>query len=192
MRTTVIVSPDIDLYTMRRMKDEGVVGIRFQFRNVAAPPDLTSFEYRRLMRRAADLDWHVHLHDEGERLPQFIEAIEASGVRLVIDHFGRPTAGQGLNSAGFQAVLRAVERGRTWVKTSAAFRIEPPGDAALFAAALLQHAGAERLMWGSDWPFAAFEDTMTYGQTLDTFGANFPDEAVRRAMDLTALRFYFS
>ncbi|MDB5532625.1 MAG: putative metal-dependent hydrolase, TIM-barrel fold [Hyphomicrobiales bacterium] len=192
LRTTVIVSPDIDLYAMRRMKEDGVVGVRFQFRNVASPPDLSSFEYRRLMRRIADLDWHVHLHDEGERLPNYIETIEACGPKLVIDHFGRPTKGLGVNSEGFQAVLRSIERGNTWVKASAAFRIEPAADAAVFASALLKHAGPERLLWGSDWPFAAFETSMTYGKTLEDFSANFPDESVRRAIDLTALKFYFS
>ena len=90
LRTTVIVRPDIELDTMKRMKENGVVGIRFQFRNVASPPDLRSYEYRRLMRRAADLDWHIHLHDEGPRLAQFITPVLDAGPRLVIDHFGVP------------------------------------------------------------------------------------------------------
>ncbi|HEV2572891.1 MAG TPA: amidohydrolase family protein [Beijerinckiaceae bacterium] len=192
LRTTVIVSPDIDLYAMRRMKEDGVVGIRFQFRNVKTPPDLTSYEYRRLMRRVADLDWHIQLHDEGARLPDHIAKIEASGAKLVIDHFGRPTPGLGINSAGFQAVLRSIESGNTWVKASAAFRIEPAQDCPLFAATLLKHAGPERLLWGSDWPFAAFEDKVTYAQTLERYAAHFPDEAVRRAMDLTALKLFFN
>src|SRR3954463_716538 len=81
LRATVIVRPDADLYMLRKMKDDGIVGIRFQFRNVASPPDLTSSEYRRLLRRVADLDWHVHLHDNGARLPAFIDAIEAAGPR---------------------------------------------------------------------------------------------------------------
>ena len=191
LRTTVIVSPTIDMDSLRRMKEAGVNGIRFQFRNVAAPPDLMSDEYQLLMRRAADLDWHIQLHDEGDRLPRFIEAIEMAGPRLVIDHFGRPDRRTGLDSPGFQAVLRAVERGRTWVKVSAAFRLEPPGSAQIYAAALLANAGAQRLLWGSDWPFAAFEDKVTYRQVLDEFAVNIPDPIIRREMDETALKLYF-
>ena len=191
LRTTVIVSPDIDNYSLQRMADDGVVGVRFQFRNVASPPDLASFPYRKLLRRVADLGWHVHLHDEGARLPRFIAQLEAAGPRLVIDHFGRPSAGASPESEEFQAILRSVDKGNTWVKVSGAFRVNPPGPAA-FAAALLKRAGPERLVWGSDWPFAAFEETVAYETMLREFAVNFPDEATRRAMDMTALKLYFS
>jgi predicted TIM-barrel fold metal-dependent hydrolase len=192
LRTTVIVDPSIDLYAMQRMRDEGVVGLRFQFRNVASPPDLTSFEYRRLMRRAADLGWHVHLHDEGPRLARFIDPILAAGPRLVIDHFGRPNPTEVTESEEFRAVLRAVDGGRCWVKLSAPFRIAPEGAASALAARLLSHAGPERLLWGSDWPFAAFEDRMDYRRTLQDYAVNVPDEVARQEIDRTALKFYFS
>lgn len=192
LRATVIVQAGISTQALRRMADAGVVGVRFQFRNVASPPDLASFEYRRLLRAVADLGWHVHLHDEGERLPSYIEILEAAGPRLVIDHLGRPDARTGTASAGFQAVLRAVERGRTWVKISGGFRVEPEGLAAQAAAELMRHAGPERLMWGSDWPFAAFEDRITYANVLAAFRQYVPDPLQRRAMDRTALAFYFS
>src|SRR5262245_37023760 len=116
LRATVIVRPDADPDALRRMKDDGVVGIRFQFRNVAAPPDLTSYEYRRLLRRVADLDWHVHLHDDCRRLPNYIDTLLASGPRLVIDHLARPDSQHDVESEAFKAVLRAVDHGRTWVK----------------------------------------------------------------------------
>lgn len=192
LRTTVIVSPDIDAFAMQRMHDDGVVGIRFQFRNVSEPPDLTSFAYRRLMRRAADLGWHIHLHDEGPRLASFIEPILAAGPRLVIDHFGRPNAQQGAESEEFRAVLRAVDGGRTWVKISAGFRIEPPGAARRLTSELLHGAGPERLLWGSDWPFAAFENRVTYDGVLADYAANVPDARHRDAIDRTALKFYFA
>ena len=191
LRATVIVDPDTDPYILRMMKEDGVVGIRLQFRNVETPPDLSSYPYQKLLRRVADLDWHVHLHDEGDRLPQHISHIEMAGPRLVIDHFGRPAAEDGVNSVGFQAVLRSVARGRTWVKLSGAFRIEPPGAARQLAQALLRDAGPERLLWGSDWPFAAFEDRMTYADTLAQYRENVADAATRRAIDQTAMQFYF-
>ena len=191
LRTTVIVDSDIDAYTMQRMSDEGVVGIRFQFRDVASPPDLSSFAYRRLMRRAADLGWHIHLHDEGPRLASFIEPILSAGPRLMIDHFGRPDPAQGVDAAEFRAVLRAIEGGRTWVKMSAAFRLATPELADALAAALLKSAGPERLVWGSDWPFAAYEDRMTYERALADFARVAPDAEQRGEMDRTALKFYF-
>lgn len=192
LRTTVIVKPDTDIYTLRRMNEAGVVGIRFQFRNVASPPDLTSSEYRVLLRRVADLGWHVHLHDDGARLPAYISAIENAGPRLVIDHMGRPTPGLGIASSGFQTVLRALDHGRTWVKISGGFRIEPESYASVIVTKLLEHVGPQRLLWGSDWPFAAFESQMTYAAALDAYKRYVPDASVRLAIDRTALAFYFS
>lgn len=188
LRTTVIVPPDTDPYILRMMKEDGVVGIRLQFRTVETPPDLASHEYQKLLRRVADLDWHVHLHDESERLPHYVTQIEKAGPKLVIDHFGRPASS---SSDGFRAVLDAVGRGRTWVKLSGAFRLEPKGLAPELAGILLRHAGPERLLWGSDWPFAAFEGRVAYEDVLAQYAENVPSAAVRRAIDQTALQFYF-
>jgi predicted TIM-barrel fold metal-dependent hydrolase len=192
LRTTVIANPDIDPAVLRDMSDSGAVGIRLQFRNVASPPDLSSYEYRRLLKRVADLGWHVHLHDDGHRLPNYINALLAAGPRLVIDHFGRPTPDGGKLPGSFRAILRAVEGGKTWVKLSSGFRLTPPDFANSVIATLLKEAGPERLMWGSDWPFAAFEDSVTYESALSDYYLGVPDPEIRRAIDRTALAFYFS
>jgi predicted TIM-barrel fold metal-dependent hydrolase len=44
---------------------------------------------------------------------------------------------------------------------------------------------------GSDWPFAAYEDRMTYAKALANFETIVPDVSHRRAMDHTALKLYF-
>lgn len=189
LRTTVILRPDTDPARLRDLDQAGVVGIRLQLRNVAAPPDLDSFEYRCLFRRIADLGWHVHLHDEGDRIARFIPQVENAGPRLVIDHYGRPETA---DAPGFRAVLDAVGRGRTWVKLSAAFRLGAQAPARTLAQALIDAGGAERLLWGSDWPFVAFEDSMTYPEALRQYRQAVPSEPVRRAIDRTALSFYFA
>ena len=193
LRATAIVRPTIDAYTLEQMKADGFVGIRFQWRYLEKTPDLTSPEYRLLLRRVRDLDWHIHLHDNSDRLPPAMAAIEAAGVKLVVDHFGRPREPQGVNCPGFRALLAAIERGRTWVKLSGGFRFSPPAAAAQYAEALLRHAGAERLVWGSDWPFAAHEDAVTYADTIATLHQWVPDAAVRRRIGgETPLRLYFT
>jgi predicted TIM-barrel fold metal-dependent hydrolase len=53
-------------------------------------------------------------------------------------------------------------------------------------------AGPERLVWGSDCPFASFEAKVTYQQTLDALAAWVPDPAVRRTITAeTPLKLYF-
>ena len=193
LRATAIVRPTIDRHALEALDREGFVGIRFQFRNVADPPDLSAPEYRMLLRRVADLGWPVHINDEGPRLPGSIAALEAAGVKLVIDHFGHPDPKDGVDGAGFRAVLSAIERGCTWVKLSAGYRLKPPAAAKTYAAALLQAAGGDRLLWGSDWPFAGFESQVRYEDTVAALADWVPDPAARRKIiGETPLRLYFA
>lgn len=192
LRTTIVARPGLDPYTMKAMQRDGVVGIRLQWRRATDLPDLDSPDWRILLRRVADLGWHVHIHDDAPRLAAPLTQLHRAGVKVVVDHFGRADPARGVDCPGFQAVLRAVERGNTWVKLSAGFRLESPDAPIDYARALLRHAGPERLMWGSDWPFAAFESTMTYTQAVAEFSRWVPDPVVRRRIGgETALKFYF-
>lgn len=191
LRTTVILEPDTPPRHMRELAAKGVVGVRLQLRNVSDVPDLASPEYRLFLRRAADLGWHVHVHDDAHRLPDYLDTLEAAGVDLVVDHFGRPD--RGTDDPGFQRVLRSVEKGRTWVKLSASFRLPTEELRVQATSELLRHAGPERLLWGSDWPFAAFETTMDYGQAVASLHRLVPDPAARRRIGCeTPLKLYFS
>jgi predicted TIM-barrel fold metal-dependent hydrolase len=189
IRTTVIVAPDISLERLRQLDAAGACGIRLQLRNKDLP-DLRAPAYQELLRHVVDLGWHIQLHDDSRRLPAMIEAVEASGAPLVIDHFGRPDA-QGVADPGFRAALAAVRRGRTWVKISGAFRLENPLQDRSLADALLEAHGPDRLLWGSDWPFVGFESRMTYRQALSDFARAVPDSGLRAAIDDSAARFYF-
>ena len=118
--------------------------------------------------------------------------VEGGGVKWVIDHFGHPQRG-GAACPGFQAMMRAVDNGRTWVKLSAGYRLESPQVAQDCARALLAYAGPERLLWGSDWPFAAFEDSMRYEYAIASFRQWVPDANMRRIISgETAFRLYFT
>ncbi len=108
----------------------------------------------------------------------------------MIDHIGRPDPRGGINSEGFKAMLRSIEKGRTWVKLSAAYRL---GDyAADCARELVKQAGPERLVWASDCPFVGEEAHVRYQQTIDWLAGVVPDAAVRRKITCdTPLRLYF-
>jgi predicted TIM-barrel fold metal-dependent hydrolase len=204
LRGTVNVEPGVDLATLRRMQADGVVGVRLQLARRSAMPDLAGAEYQRLLRHIADLNWHVHLAVEDRWLPSLLPALEASGARIVLDHFGHPDPDGDLQSEGFLALLRSIEKGRTWVKLSAGFRLTwlgqnagPPDARALQLAAkaaqrLLQHAGPERLVWGSDCPFVGHEKSLTYADALASLYEWVPSVSIRRKMSDTALQLYFS
>lgn len=204
LRGTVNVPPTTDRYVLDRMKADGVVGVRLQLTRRKELPDLATEEYRLLFRRIVDLDWHVELVVEGPLLPGVLEKLEPTGVRIVIDHFGHPDPHEGLNCSGLAALFRSVERGRTWVKLSAGYRLtwaeqgqkqrDPRADALArqVARKLLQEAGPERLVWGSDCPFVGHEAAVSYQDTLDAFVDWVPDAMTRRKISSTALKLYFS
>ncbi len=189
LRATAIVEPDVTLPELKAMDEAGIVGIRFSLRNYAGTPDLTGPEYQRLLRRVADLDWHVHLYAEGERIAALAPLLLDSGVKLVIDHYGNPDPALGENSPGFQAALRALATGRGWVKVSGPYR-SPGCDHPALAARLLQEAGPERLLFGSDWPFVGHETTVSYRDTVDWFETAIPDPTIRDRIGRTAARLY--
>jgi len=190
LRATIMLDPDTGPAEMAALQAQGVCGIRYQLPVAAPLPDLTGYRFRRFVRRLADAGLHIELNLSGAQLAAILPALDDSGIDIVVDHFGLLRAEKGMEGEGFQAVLRAIERGRTRVKLSAGFRL--PGDAlAGYAARLIEVAGPERLFWGSDAPFVGCEGRITFAQTLESFYRIVPDARIRRRMSDAALRFYF-
>jgi predicted TIM-barrel fold metal-dependent hydrolase len=189
LRGTAIVDPSVNLPELQAMAAAGIVGIRFSLRNYSKTPDLDSPDYRRLLRRVADLDWHVHVYAEGERTAALTAQLLAAEVNVVIDHYGNPEPNLGENSPGFQAALRAIGSGRGWVKLSAPYR-SPGCDHAALARRLLAEGGPEHLLWASDWPFVGHENEVTYRQMVESFEQVMPDPVLREKIGRTGARLY--
>jgi len=189
LRGTVILHPE-KRYDLEAMDSEGIVGVRLPFIGLSELPDLRSRKYQHLFRTLADLGWHVHLHVEGERMGSLLGPIEDSGVRLVIDHLGRPERDDGVGSAVFGALVAAVQRGRTWVKVSCRYRIGPAAE--VFLRGLLDSVPSTRLFWASDCPFVGHESEVQYGETIDWVAGIVQDEETRRLVfGENAYGFYF-
>ncbi|MEO7940316.1 MAG: amidohydrolase family protein [Burkholderiaceae bacterium] len=189
-RGTVILDPSTDRYTLERMAADGIVGVRLAFISMKDLPDLDSWDYRKFLYRLADMNWHVHLHLDGPRIAQVLPQLERSGVTVVIDHIGRPDVATGVEGEGFKAVARSVEKGRTWVKLSGAYRLGP--QATDHARTLVRQVGIERMVWASDCPFVGHE-TIRYQSTIDWLAEVIPDARMRQQIGAdNALKLYFS
>jgi len=181
LRGTVIVDPTIDRAELRTFAQRGVVGIRLNYFNYADLPDLGAQDYQRLFADVRELDWHVEIYLEAERLTPVLPLIARSGVKVVIDHFGAPDPRSDVQSAGLARVVNAVARGRTWVKLSAPYR-SAGLDARAYAEALVRECGPDRLLWGSDWPWTQNAAGKTYSLTLDWLKDWVPDECMRQTI----------
>jgi predicted TIM-barrel fold metal-dependent hydrolase len=91
-----IADPDADLVTLRDLKSRGVVGIAFN-----ATYHGTEYYARAdgLFEKLAELGMFVDLQVEREQLLAFAPWIERIPVRVLIDHCGRPTVGEGPGQA---------------------------------------------------------------------------------------------
>jgi predicted TIM-barrel fold metal-dependent hydrolase len=188
-RGTAILEPaTTSRWDLQELARAGMVGVRLPFISLRELPDLGSWEWRRFLYRLADMDWHVHLHLDGPRIPQVLPQLENAGVKIVIDHIGRPDPVLKEKCAGFELVTRSVEKGRTWVKLSGGYRLGP--HAAELARELCRRVGYGRMLWASDCPFVGQEST-TYQSTVDWLADAVPDAADRRVLGLNAIDLYF-
>lgn len=188
-RGTAILEPEAATRQELEWLDaRGMVGVRLPFISMKTLPDLTSWAWRKFLHRLADMGWHVHLHLDGPRIPEVLPALEQSGVKIVVDHMGRPDLVLRERCAGFQAMLKSVEKGRTWIKLSGGYRL---GDHSVaLAHEICRQLGYERLLWASDCPFVGMEST-TYQSTLDWLLQAVPNAAHRHRLDMNAIDLYF-
>lgn len=189
LRATIIVDPVIDPERLCDLDKAGVTGIRIGTGNMETLPDLMTPAYQRLFRVLADMNWHVHVYGRGNHLPPVLSALSRSDVKIVVDHFGARDNQSGPGSDSFAAVMSSIRQGRTWIKLSGPYLSEGLDHRDL-AGRFLDEAGAERLLWGSDWPFVKLSGKLDYAQTTTWLADWIPDASIRHQIDLNAMDLY--
>lgn len=181
-----VVEPTCSFEALKELNAHNVVGIRLNLYGVE-PPDLLSVEYQKLLGYLKRLDWHVELHTDAINLKSFIEPILDAGVKVVVDHWGKPIEDNPLEDEGFNYLLSKGETKQVWVKISGVYRLKKDADfntckqlANMMFPKLLEMFGAERLLWGSDWPHTNFEDSITYDDTWNAFVEMVSDDNIRQ------------
>ena len=181
-----VVEPTITIEELKELNSHNIVGIRLNLYGIEAP-NLLSDEYQKLLGYLKQLDWHVELHTDAINLKNFIEPILKTGVKVVVDHWGKPTAVNPLEDEGFNYLLSKGETKQVWVKVSGVYRLKKGAEldvckqlASMMLPRLLDSFGPERLLWGSDWPHTNFEEFIDYDTTWNTFVEMVPDENIRQ------------
>lgn len=195
LRGVVMLDRDVERQTLDDMTRQGVRGVRLNLMGQALP-DLTDAQWRPMLERIGEQGWHLELHRPVADLPRLVRALEPYGLDIVIDHFGRPDARGGLGQPGFAEMLTLGGRGKVWVKVSGVYRLEgSPEQNLAFArralVALEAHYGAERLMWGSDWPHTQHESAVSFTTVIEQFEALGCSTELRRALLVDTARSLF-
>ena len=161
LRGVVVLERDVSRVVLNDMARLGVVGVRLNLMGKAVP-DFRDAAWRDFFGHIADLDWHVELHRQAPDLPELIRQLMPFGVKLVVDHFGRPDARLGTDQPGFAELMELGLSGRVWMKVSGIYRLAGTDQQNLaFTRAVMplleQSFGPHRLVWGSDWPHTQHE-----------------------------------
>jgi len=185
LRGVAVVEADASAARLTDLAGAGVVGIRLNLVGEEIPR-FAAAPWTRLFQRLAELDWQVEVHREARDLPRIVGPILDAGLKVVVDHFGRPDPKLGVDDPGFRYLLQSGPGRRVWVKLSGAYRNggNARGEAIAQAAVplLRQSFGADRLLWGSDWPHTQFESLTNYAAAVAAFQRWITDPAERASI----------
>jgi len=155
-RGVAVIDKTIGRDQIDTMAAAGVRGVRLNFETAGeSNPENAR---RRVLETAEQLlgrNWHIQFNAALPLVVALKDALAAVPMPVVIDHFARAKAKDGVNQAGFDVLLALVKSGKAYVKLSATYRIsdQPPHypDAPPIAQALIA-ANPDRMLWGSNWP----------------------------------------
>jgi len=139
-----------------RLRRGGIRGLRLNFETLGVTDPRVAVErFEWASRLATEQEWHIQINTRLLIVEALEKLILKSNVQVVFDHFAQAQASLGVDQPGFAALLHLLRAGRTYVKTSAAYRISSQAphypDVAPLARALIA-ANSQRVLWGSDWP----------------------------------------
>jgi 2-pyrone-4,6-dicarboxylate lactonase len=137
-----------------------------------------------------ELGWHVmlHLHRSAE-LIDLAPRLKRTQSAFMLDHLGRVTGEEGIDSPGFKAVMELLETGRCWIKLASLYRLssEPyPHKDMLPMIHKVVQTRPDRIVWGSNWPHPIHPGLMPNdGDLVDLIPLWVPDEGQREQMLVT-------
>lgn len=163
------------------LRERGIVGVAFNATYHGLDHYLGA---RALLAKLHALDMCVSIQVWHDQLVALAPLLERSGVRILIDHCGRPTPGAGIDQPGFQALLQLARTKRAFVKLSGYPKFSgephPHADARPYCDALLDAFTPDGCLWASDWPFLRATQRVDCGPLLKLFESLIPEPGDRR------------
>jgi predicted TIM-barrel fold metal-dependent hydrolase len=179
----IIRNPEVTDRHLAALADGGVIGARFNLMSFGVK-EITVPGAERMLARFKEMGWYVQLHCHEDDLVEAAPILRKAGVRVMIDHFGRPNPERGIKQPGFQELLEFGKSGNAIVKLSGPFRCSiadyPYTDTDPFIAAAIEAYTLDNCVWGSDWPFVRMDERMDYGPPMIVLPRWLPDPKDRR------------
>lgn len=186
-RGVAVVDDQISDRELEDMHRAGVRGVRINL--ASTTPGLTLEQAPRLAARLKALGWHLQFFFDLGKVSDIEERLSQLDIDIVIDHFGRVRADDGIDAPPFQTLLRLLRRDNVWAKLMGPYFLsdKTPGfpDVMPFARAAAA-AAPDRVVWGTDWPHpSAHGLAPNDGALADLLLDWIPDEAQRQKVLVT-------
>ncbi|SDD74046.1 amidohydrolase family protein [Paraburkholderia lycopersici] len=155
-RAVAVIDGDASSAQLDALHAAGVRGVRVNLEMLGeSDPGRCGALLRHTARQIAGRGWHMQIYSRLEVVAALSSAIAALDVPVVLDHFARARAGEGLAQPGLEAIFRLMSEGRLYVKLSAPYLCmqsdaDRTGLGAIARAFIA--ANADRVVWASNWP----------------------------------------
>jgi len=161
LRGVAVVDPAITQSELIALREAGVRGVRITEPVGGRPPmgsQLLRLEHLDVLApKLATAGLHVQLWADASAIVAAGERLLAAGVPIVLDHMAQLDVAAGVTGDDFQALLTLTQSDRIWIKVPGlrVTKKKPSmADVRPFFE-ILATTAADRLLWGSDWPFIA-------------------------------------
>ena len=158
------------LETFQELCGGGARGLRINLHHLPSADFLADDKYLKLWAYLESANIPLFINCEAAQL-QVIHSISSKyrKMKIVIDHIGRIDSKEGITSPNFMNLLAMAELPNIYIKISStnyfAKVADTHSDLSDFVLILLQKFSADRLIWGSDWPFS--ENDGTYASSFE-------------------------
>lgn len=194
LRGVIVLPFCTDKETLQKYAESGVVGVRLNLIGKDVQEVLENLKSdwaKSFLDSIQKLGWHVEVHREMCDISAVIESLLQFGIKVVIDHLGRPSVDKSQDKSnlgknvldgniskgsqqGLNEILSLKVEGRLWFKISGFYRFGGSKEqnlalARLVYARLLEKFGGDRFVFGSDFPHTNFEDRVGYKEMLESF-----------------------
>ncbi len=179
---------DADLDNLARL---GFKGIRLNLSTAGInDPNVARQRFVAAAERVKSRNWHIQLNTTLPVIAAMKDALAASPVPLVFDHYGNAREELGVQQPGFSDLVDLVRSGKAFVKISVT--AGPRQNYTYFTplAQMLIAANVDRILWGTNWPHPNSAGGSTAkvsplwqvddGLVLNLLPTWAPDAAVRR------------
>lgn len=141
---------DADIDNLVRL---GFKGIRLNLSTAGInDPNVARQRFLAAAERVKNRNWHIQLNTTLPVIAAMKDALAASPVPLVFDHYGNAKEELGVQQPGFSDLVDLVRSGKAYVKISVT--AGPRKNYGYFTplAQMLIAANVDRIIWGTNWP----------------------------------------